>query len=314
MILIVSHASDLSADLVIKHLRDDRAKYLRLDTDRLGAPDYHFGFRDEPYLRIGDRVVLASDVSAIWSRRFALPAVLSQFDPRYRDFAARELAGVMSAFVDANKAPQINRLIADRLAGNRLVQAARARSVGLRTPTTLVTQVSHEASEFAHSRPTVTKAVSFGRLTSADDFEELVVYTSNVSSDADFSRVVNCPTLLQERIAKVFDWRVTSVGSRLFAARARHTKDGSNVDWRRDPSTVRFESATLPKEVGDALVQLTVLSDIQFGAHDLVEDANGTFYFLETNPAGQWGWIELQLGLPIGRALADLLNGRPLGN
>jgi hypothetical protein len=32
--------------------------------------------------------------------------------------------------------------------------------------------------------------------------------------------------------------------------------------------------------------------------------------FLETNQAGEWGWLEAQTGIPIASALADLMTGR----
>jgi hypothetical protein len=68
-----------------------------------------------------------------------------------------------------------------------------------------------------------------------------------------------------------------------------------------------FEVGELPRDVSDRLLTLCNRSAISFGAHDLIEAPNGEFYFLETNPAGQWGWLEVELGLPIGEAVADWL-------
>ncbi|WP_272473525.1 hypothetical protein [Baekduia alba] len=36
-------------------------------------------------------------------------------------------------------------------------------------------------------------------------------------------------------------------------------------------------------------------------------DQGGKFWFLELNPNGQWGFIELEAGPPIGAAIAELL-------
>src|SRR3546814_8793462 len=53
------------------------------------------------------------------------------------------------------------------------------------------------------------------------------------------------------------------------------------------------------------------VSGIVFGAHDLIEKHEGDFFFLETNPAGQWGWLEIHHGLQIGAAVAsELVKGR----
>jgi len=43
-----------------------------------------------------------------------------------------------------------------------------------------------------------------------------------------------------------------------------------------------------------------------FGALDFVATDDG-YQFI--NPNGQWGWIQLQTGQPIARALADTLKG-----
>ena len=40
---------------------------------------------------------------------------------------------------------------------------------------------------------------------------------------------------------------------------------------------------------------------------DLALDQTGTYWFLEINPNGEWGWQQ-RCGLPIASALADLLN------
>lgn len=45
------------------------------------------------------------------------------------------------------------------------------------------------------------------------------------------------------------------------------------------------------------ILSLCVCGDLVFAAHDLTETPSGDFYFLETNPAGQWGWLELTTGL-----------------
>lgn len=44
-----------------------------------------------------------------------------------------------------------------------------------------------------------------------------------------------------------------------------------------------------------------------YGAFDFAVDAVGTWWTLECNPAGQYGFIEDATGLPITAALADVL-------
>ena len=44
-----------------------------------------------------------------------------------------------------------------------------------------------------------------------------------------------------------------------------------------------------------------------FGVVDLICTPGGEHVFLEVNPAGEWGMLQRDLGLPISEAIADAL-------
>ncbi len=44
-----------------------------------------------------------------------------------------------------------------------------------------------------------------------------------------------------------------------------------------------------------------------FAALDFVVGSDGTWWAVDVNSSGQWAWLELQAGVPISAALADLL-------
>jgi hypothetical protein len=46
---------------------------------------------------------------------------------------------------------------------------------------------------------------------------------------------------------------------------------------------------------------------LTYAALDFVVTPEGEHVFLEINPAGQWGWIERALGMPITDAILDSL-------
>src|SRR3546814_2691752 len=105
----------------------------------------------------------------------------------------------------------MNSSMADRVAGNRLLQARNAAAVGFMVPDTLVTQNVDEARAFLEKyRMAITKAMSFGRLRAGP--LETVAYTSVVKKDSDLSGLKVCPALFQEYIEKKREWRVTVVG------------------------------------------------------------------------------------------------------
>lgn len=308
MILIVTHSDDLSVELVIRHLKNAGASYFRLNTDLLGTLDCYFGHSSEPFLHVRDKKIYVSDLTAIWARRFAIPQSLARVDAQYVDFVRRELATVMDGFLEAADCFQMNRTLADRLAGNRLLQSQRAVSVGLRVPACIVTQSRDEARQFIdHHKNVVTKALSFGRLKT--DPETGVAFTSVVSEKIDLDGLDICPSLFQERVDKKREWRVTIVGQHVFAAYIDSLKGEPVIDWRAGGAAHSFMPGELPGHARAQLLSLMDASGLAFGAHDLVETPDGEFIFLETNPAGQWGWLELENRLEISSAIASELSG-----
>jgi glutathione synthase/RimK-type ligase-like ATP-grasp enzyme len=286
MILVVTHSTDITADLVIRHLVARRAPFLRISTDLLGTPERHFGFdNDGPIAKYDHHIIRAEAISAVWARRFALPSSLQQIKPEYRMFASRELRDVMEAFLDSVRGAMVNSYEADRKAGNRLLQSRIAKFVGFSVPESLVTQDKNEAKRFAEKHRVITKAVSYGVLTVDGD---QVAHTTSLGDPFEFRGLECCPALLQERINKKCEWRVTTVGDQVFAARTRSDVDVDQTDWRRSHNVGDlFEAFELPSDVSRKLLKLCAHSEIRFGAHDLIETPEGEFYFLETNPAGQ---------------------------
>jgi glutathione synthase/RimK-type ligase-like ATP-grasp enzyme len=99
------------------------------------------------------------------------------------------------------------------------------------------------------------------------------------------------------------------VGSQVFTA-AIHSQDheSTRLDWRRDSSEqVSFEAYDLPSNIEDKLLRLVGKLGLVFGAVDMIVTPDGSYTFLEINPSGQFGFVEVRTGLPISSAIADLL-------
>jgi hypothetical protein len=174
-----------------------------MNTDELGTPSCRVAVgADGLVLDCGGRCVAAAGIDSVWYRRFARPVVLEDVAPAYRDFVARELATALDGFLESIPGLRVNGFEVDRLAGNRLLQAARAQQAGFRVPATLLTQDAARAFVAAHGA-VVTKAISFGAL---GDPAGQVAYTSVVGGDADCSGLAVCPGLFQARVAKRREW------------------------------------------------------------------------------------------------------------
>lgn len=63
----------------------------------------------------------------------------------------------------------------------------------------------------------------------------------------------------------------------------------------------------LPALVREGLIRMHERLGLVFGACDLIRTPEDEWVFLETNPAGEWGWLEANCGVPIAKTLADVL-------
>ncbi len=115
--------------------------------------------------------------------------------------------------------------------------------------------------------------------------------------------------MFQEQIRKAFEARATVVGTRVFAVRIDAGSPAARTDWRSDYDALAYSRIELPPDVAAGLVNLHQRLGLVYGASDLICDEAGSWIFLETNQAGEWGWLAAETGVPIATALADLLAG-----
>jgi glutathione synthase/RimK-type ligase-like ATP-grasp enzyme len=117
------------------------------------------------------------------------------------------------------------------------------------------------------------------------------------------------PGMFQAYVSGRREWRVTVVGDEVFSVAIYLDGDGL-VDWRKHQlsDAVRFTQEPLAHKHVSACRRLVRALNLRFAALDLIEARDGTMYFLEANPNGQYGWLEKELDIPIStRIAAELL-------
>jgi glutathione synthase/RimK-type ligase-like ATP-grasp enzyme len=142
--------------------------------------------------------------------------------------------------------------------------------------------------------------------------EEHVRFTELLAPDAIHSleSLETCPVIFQEYIPKSYEIRVTVIGEQIFAARIDSQAGGgaTSIDWRRyDIPKTPHSAYELPRVVRDQILALHRQLSLIYSSFDFVRTPCGEYVFLETNPFGQWLWIEDLTGLPISKAIADFL-------
>lgn len=135
-----------------------------------------------------------------------------------------------------------------------------------------------------------------------------IIYTSRLTADdLDDDAIGLCCHLFQEWIPKAFDVRLTVVGDQCFAVAVHAGSPEAKVDWRSRYDDLRYEVCGTPDEVRCSAVAYLRAFGLIFGVFDFSVTPDGRWWFLECNPAGQWGWLTEETGLPIAEAIADEL-------
>ncbi|MFD3732655.1 ATP-grasp ribosomal peptide maturase [Streptomyces sp. NPDC058632] len=310
-ILILTCEEDVTADMVVVHLHGSGVPVVRLDpADLTGgvslSGEYVHG-RFRGHLSAGGRLVSIGGLRSVWVRRPGTPAGrAAQPSPWLTEEAAQALYGMLRG----SDARWMNHPDAARQARHKPWQLRLAQRCGLPVPATVITTFPRAAREFAERFPDlVVKPVSGAH----PQDPPRAVPTSRVAPDTDFAAVAFGPTLLQRRIAKRADIRLTAVGERLLAARkaADPGAEPAEVDVRFAPPGAPWEPVDVPPRVADSVRAYLRKAELAYGAFDFVEDADGTWWFLECNQSGQFGFVEVETGQPIAHTVAQWL-ARPV--
>ncbi|MFI1421534.1 ATP-grasp ribosomal peptide maturase [Streptomyces sp. NPDC020731] len=310
-VLILTCEEDVTADMAVVHLNGSGVPVVRLDpadlTNGVSLSGEYVHGRFRGHLSVGGRLVSISGLRSVWVRRPGTPAGRA---PQPSAWLTEEASQALYGMLRGCDARWMNHPDAARQARHKPWQLRLAQRCGLPVPATVITTFPRAAREFAERFPDlVVKPVSGAH----PQDPPRAVPTSRVAPDTDFSAVAFGPTLLQRRIAKRADIRLTAVGERLLAARkaTRPDADPEEVDVRFAAPGSPWEPVEVPARTADAVRAYLRRAGLAYGAFDFAEDADGTWWFLECNQSGQFGFVEVETGQPIARTIAEWLS-RPI--
>lgn len=327
MILILSEPDDLHATHVAERLRARRHPHALLPTSKFPTR-VAISARSQDAAGGGIRLLDAdcsapirlSDVGVLWFRRPGPPEPDQGLCSTAARACAREHGATFLADLWATlpcaKFPGSQDAI--RSASRKLRQLHVARDLGFEVPPTLVTNDPDDALDFyrEHGGDVVTKPI---RSTLQDqETRHLMRWTEPITHRCIgyLPSIRHAPIILQARVPKLHELRVTIVGTSPFTAAidSQGTRR-TQLDWRRYSVGTRHWAERLPADVADRCVRMLRCLDIRFGAFDFIVTPDRRIVFIELNPNGQWLWIEHLTGLPIGDAICDQLiadDGRAL--
>lgn len=306
-LLILTNKQDTTADLVILEAGRRNLPCLRLNTEDLPLirPTCAVGTGTSVEFSLGTRDFRLAGHAGVWFRRPEPPR-----SPQWEPATANVVAAQWQDFVEGLEAVQgprwMSRPTAIRTAENKILQLAYARRVGFAIPETCITSDDATLRDFQSKHPRiVAKALSGALFETTPD--PRFAYTIEVTaSNAPHAEELHAaPVVFQELLAPAVHYRVTVVADRVFAARVAPAPGGT-IDWRQSPTPPELTRVEVSSEVATRARRLVQSLGLSFSSMDLIE-ANGTMYFVDLNPNGEWGWLERGAGLPIAQAIVDAL-------
>lgn len=308
--VVVAEPGDVHAHGVQVAVEELGAEALLLDPQRF-TTEYHLsaslagpGSTLEITGGDGDRVVALDSLVGLWWRRphgYAGRPGTRERRTVLEDAVQAERRAALFGSLDALVPNAFNELSASRRAGGKQRQLLRAASLGLDVPRTLVTNDPRAVLEFHRSTGARTVCKMFHG-------SALGLYGTRRLGPEDLDRLdtlVGCPAIFQEYVDGRFDVRAVVVGERCFAARLAYEPLDDVVDTRFVDTTVTPH--VLPEPLAAALVRFVREAGLVYSAIDLRWSEERGYVFFESNPEGQYLWIEIEAGLPVSSAIAERL-------
>lgn len=311
-LLIVSDREDFAADYLIIRLLERKRAYYRMNGDEIShtKPTFRVGEgKVARHISCGPASVDLDRVSCVWYRRALRPRASDEVDADFQAFASAELRHLYEGLIAAPALRWINPPDATELAERKIYQLRIAERHGLRVAPTLVSTDPEMLQQFAaEHEQVVCKSISHGLVRAQG--EAFAVHTHEVSS-AELSQagtLGGVPLLLQRCVPKGVDIRVTIIGDVAYPIEIT-TPPGAPIDWRATREGLSYRICDLPVDVEKACRSFMCGLRLLYGAFDFIRTNAGEWYFLEVNPAGEWAWLDLALGLSMRDSLIDLLYG-----
>jgi hypothetical protein len=286
VLFIYTNSYDLSADVIIRRLGSAAVFRFNLDlwNEYLIEIDRHHVAITNP----SGRTVESKDIAKfLWRKPLTNQQLYPDRSfPRERIFEEEELAYAMrevwNAMYYSGRAVLIDPL-SDTLAG-KLLQAQIAQRY-FSVPDWTVVSGASVSGEAGPQR--VAKSLTSGRTG-----DRSVLFTTRVEAE---QLSPASPWFLQSYVAAEHDVTVVVVRDALFAfALGRAEFPAGVVDWRRARILTPAQNwvpHALPPDVAAAIRRFMADMCLHYGRLDFLL-TGGTYYFLEVNPNGEWGWLD----------------------
>lgn len=302
-ILIVTSRFDPHADHVLDRMRELGQKAIRLNFEEHHLEtNISFGFnprRGRFQTRNGS--ISFDEVGSVWWRRPMRYAPPTAFLEHERRFIKSEWSHVFHGLWTCLDCKWVSRPENIRYAGWKPAQLNRAQAMGFMIPRTLISNEPEEVLKFCDDCGGSIVYKTFSPAVVGDPQAETAstVRTTCLKRE-DLEKVVDkvktVPCLFQELIPKKYELRVTVIGQHVFTARIdSQSAESTRLDWRAGGGKTlgaMISADELPAAEAQRCLRLVKSFGLSFSAIDLIVTPDDRIVFLESNPNGQWLFVE----------------------
>lgn len=312
-VLVLAQDFDRTADQVVLKLIERNVPVLRIDTSwfpqQLVMDAELDGGRWVGELRTPHRSVPLESLRSAWYRSptaFKFPDGMSRAE---REHANREaklgFGGVLSS-LPLRWVNHPNRMADAVYKPMQLTVAARC---GLAVSRTLISNDPNAVRRFTTSSMTgvINKALGTSRV--MEEGVRKIGFTRRLANQelSDLRGVDVTLHQIQDWVEKDHEARVVVIGDAMFAIGIYAGSAAGHVDWRSDHDALSYDVLDLPSDVEKGLRAFMAEFRLAYSAFDFVIMPSGQWVLLESNPGGQYGWLETRTGVPLTDTLVDLL-------
>lgn len=305
--LVLSSTIDYSSDLICAELEKRGLRYLRINRDHFSEYEVVYALNDDAIrIKLGGTWYLlsAESVNSIYFRAPVFLRTTGKARSLEEQLKRSQWSAFIRNFIVFDRAIWMNHPVATYQAENKIYQLKVAKKCGLMIPETYVGNSLPQ--NISSNNMYIVKSLDTALF--YDDGQEMFTYSTMVSGRELLAAEIKlAPVIIQECLIQKIDLRVTVVGNRIFAVTITKQGVALDGDWRKsNKDNLNYTSIELPQIIKKQIMALMQHLNLTFGGVDLALVGN-TYYFIEVNPTGEWGWLASSAGLVIDKAIVDSL-------
>lgn len=307
--LIISSTIDFSTDLVCYRLLSAGKRFYRLNRDEFSKHRIEVDLQKKDMrIEIEDKVHSAcfEEVKGIYFRAPVFLRTQSKKELTLNEQLERnQWSSFLRNLIVFKNAFWINNPVDVYRAENKMYQLCIAQECGFKIPKTMITNSSKI--QINDDNEYIIKSLDTALFYDMEKKREMFTY-SNVVRGEELREydLKQAPIFVQEFLEPKIDCRITYINDKIFSVMIKKNDKGIYGDWRFYKEQLDYVPFTLPVHVKRSINQLMNKLNLKFGGVDLAY-VNGEYYFIEVNPTGEWGWLEIRAGMDISSAIKDAL-------